>query len=118
MFGQAQNGRAQVGGRFYSKPAVDVPANTIYMPAYASSELFGINEIPISAGQLGAFSTEGVFAFDVPEGWTSSAGQAVYYTPTSATEGTLGTTSGSGAVKIGYEVEQPGVSGKLCIFIR
>lgn len=116
-FGQAQNGRAQVGGRFYAKPVTDVPANTIYMPAYASSALLGINEIPIASGQLGAFSTEGVFAFDIPDDWTSSVGQIVYYKPTSATEGTISATKSSGAVRLGYEVEEPGVTGKLCVYL-
>ena len=36
-FGLAQNGRAQVGGRFYATPAAAVDANVIYMPKYSAS---------------------------------------------------------------------------------
>lgn len=116
-FGIAQNGRVQLGGRFYAVPATDVETNVIYMPKYASSPFFGITERPVSAGKLGAFATEGVFAFDIPDGLTSSPGQAIYYHPTSATTGTLSTTPTSGSVRIGYEVDEPGVSGKLCVFL-
>lgn len=116
-FGVAQNGRVQLGGRFYAVPATDVATNVIYMPKYASSPFFGITERPVTANKLGAFATEGVFAFDIPDGLTSSPGQAIYYQPTSATTGTLSTTPTSGSVRIGYEVDEPGVSGKLCVFL-
>lgn len=116
-FGIAQNGRVQLGGRFYAVPASDVATNVIYMPKYASSPFFGISERPVTANKLGAFATEGVFAFDLPDGFVSSPGQAIYYQPTSATTGVLGTTPTSGSVRIGYEVDEPGVSGKLCVFL-
>lgn len=116
-FGAAQNGRVQLGGRFYAVPATDVETSVIYMPKYANSPFFGITERPVAANKLGAFATEGVFAFDIPDGFVSSPGQAIYYKPTSATTGTLSATPTSGSVRIGYEVAEPGVSGKLCIFI-
>ena len=116
-FGVAQNGRVQLGGRFYAIPATDVETNVIFMPKYSESPFFGITERPVSANKLGAFATEGVFAFDIPEGFTSSEGQAVYYKPTSATTGTLSATATSGSVRIGYEVNEPGVSGKLCVYL-
>lgn len=117
-FGAAQNGRTQRDGRFYAIPTANIPANTIYMPAYSTSPFFGINEAPIPANSLGAFATAGIFAFEFPESWTSAAGQAVYYKPTSATTGTLSASKSSGAVRIGFEVFQPDVSGKLCVYIQ
>lgn len=117
-FGLAQNGRAQVGGRFYATPAAAVDANVIYMPKYSASPFFGIAERPVAAGALGAFATEGIFAFDKPDGLTSSVGQAIYYAPTSAVAGTLSATPSTGAVRLGYEVECPDVSGKLCVFLQ
>ena len=58
-FGVAQNGRVQLGGRFYAVPATDVETNVIYMPKYSESPFFGITERPVSANKLGAFATEG-----------------------------------------------------------
>ena len=117
-FGAAQVGRAQQNGRFYSIRETDVPANTVFMPAYSTSPFFGINEVPIPANKLGAYATTGIFCFDFPDGWTSVEGQAVYYKPTSATEGTFSATPSAGAVRIGFEVFQPDVAGKLCVYIQ
>lgn len=117
-FGQAPNSRLQsTGGRFYATPAANVAANAVFMPKYASSPFFGIAEYPVEAGKLGAFAREGVFAFDIPEGFTSSVGQPIYYAPTSGVAGTLSASPSSGAVRLGYEVEMPDISGKLCVFI-
>lgn len=117
-FGAAQIGRAQQNGRFYSIRETDVPANTVFMPGYSTSPFFGVNEVPIPANKLGAYATTGIFCFDFPDGWTSVEGQAVYYKPTSATEGTFSATSSAGAVRIGFEVFQPNVAGKLCVYIQ
>lgn len=117
-FGAAQIGRAQTNGRFYATPAANVAANTIYMPAYSTSPFFGIAEAPVPANQLGAFATEGIFIFEKPDGWTSVTGQAVYWTPSSATTGELSATAESGSVRIGYEVESPGVTGMLCVYVE
>lgn len=117
-FGAAQIGRAQQNGRFYSIRETDVPANTVFMPAYSTSPFFGINEVPVPANKLGAYATTGIFCFDFPDGWISTEGQAVYYKPTSATEGTFSATSSAGAVRIGFEVFQPNVAGKLCVYIQ
>lgn len=118
QFGAAQIGRAQTNGRFYAIPAANVAANVIYMPAYSTSPFFGIAEAPVPAGSLGAFATEGIFIFNLPAGWTSSVGQAVYWTPTSATTGALSATAASGSVRIGYEVASPGVDGMLCVYVQ
>lgn len=118
QFGAAQIGRAQTNGRFYAIPAANVAANVIYMPAYSTSPFFGIAEAPVPAGSLGAFATEGIFIFNLPAGWTSSIGQAVYWTPTSATTGALSATAASGSVRIGYEVASPGVDGMLCVYVQ
>jgi len=117
-FGAAQVGRAQQNGRFYSIRETDVPANTVFMPGYSTSPFFGVNEVPIPANKLGAYATTGIFCFDFPDGWTSVEGQAVYYKPTSATEGTFSASSSTGAVRIGFEVFQPNVAGKLCVYIQ
>lgn len=115
-FGQAINGRVSTGGRFYSIPSANVPANTIYMPAYSTCPLFGVAEYPVESGKLGAFATEGIFEFTPPDGFTSSEGQAIYYSPTSAVAGTLSASGSEGDVKIGYEVKCPGRTG-LCVML-
>jgi hypothetical protein len=109
-FGNAYIGRAYEGGKFYSVPAIDVPANAIFCPAPTTSGQFGVAEYPVAANALGAFATIGTFAFEKPESWTSVAGQRVYYTPTTAAEGTFSTTSASGAIPVGFEVVRPGVA--------
>lgn len=116
-FGVVTSGRVQQDGRFYAIPASSLDANTVYMPAYSTSPFFGINEVPIAANALGAFATTGIFAFDFPESWNSVAGQAVYYKPTSASTGTISASKSSGAVRLGYEVIQPNITGKLCVYI-
>ncbi len=116
-FGKTANGRLSDGGRFYAIPAANVAANAIFMPAYSTSACFGVAEYPVDSGKLGAFATEGVFAFDKPTGWTSSAGQAVYYKPTSAVAGSLSATSSSGAVMIGFEVPANAPADKLCVYL-
>ena len=103
-FGSGYIGRAYEGGKFYATPAIDVAANDIFCPAPTTSGQFGVAEYPVAANELGAFATVGTFAFDRPESWVSVAGQRVYYTPTTAVEGTLSTTSATGAIPIGYEV--------------
>lgn len=116
-FGKNQSGRLYDGGRFYATPAANVAANVIFMPAYSSSPLFGVAEYPVKSGEIGAFATEGTFAFAKPAGFVSSAGQAIYYKPTSAVAGTLSASSSEGAVKIGYEVPSNAPGDKLCVFL-
>ena len=96
--------RVSNGGGFYATPAAAVPAGAVYMPKYASSAQFGISEIPVAANVLGFFATEGTFAFARPDGFTSSAGQAVYYAPTDAKTGTISVSATNGAVMLGWEV--------------
>lgn len=117
-FGKNINGRVTTGGRFYATPAANVPANAVFMPAYSTSPLFGIAEYPVKSGELGAFATDGVFEFTKPEGWTSAAGQAVYYSPTSAVAGSFvaAASAAEGDVKIGFEVLCPGRTG-LCVML-
>ncbi|MBQ9016650.1 DUF2190 family protein [Candidatus Saccharibacteria bacterium] len=117
-FGQAPASRIQAdSSRFYAVAVADVAPNTIYCPAFSTSGLFGVAELPIQSGQLGAFSRAGVFAFDYPEGTTEdpAVGTPVYYTPSSATEGALSLASGS--IFIGYVVKVPDISGRLCVMI-
>lgn len=116
-FGAIQAGRAFIGGRFYATPSVSVGANVIFMPAYSTSPLFGVAEYPVEAGKLGAFATDGTFVFDAPEGWTSSAGQSVYWAPTSATEGSFSTTGSTGSVLLGFEVTANVPAGKIGVFL-
>ena len=116
-FGKNGSGRLYDGGRFYAVPAANVAANALFMPAYSSSPLFGVAEYPTNAGKLGSFATEGTFAFPKPAGFTSSAGQAIYYKPTSAVAGTLSASSSTGAVCIGYEVPANAPADKLCVFL-
>jgi len=117
-FGATPTSRIQADStRFYARAVNDVAANTIYCPAFATSGLFGVSEIPVESGKLGAFAREGVFAFDYPEGTTEepAPGTPVYYTPTSATAGAISLTSGD--IFIGYVVDAPDVSGKLCVLL-
>lgn len=117
-FGATPTSRIQADStRFYARVVNDVEANTIYCPAFATSGLFGVAELPIEAGKLGAFSRAGVFAFDYPEGTTEepAPGTPVYYSPTSATEGAISLTAGD--IFIGYVVAAPDVSGKLCVLL-
>jgi hypothetical protein len=37
------------------------------------------------------------------------AGQRVYYTPTTAVEGTFSTSSATGAIPFGFEIVRPGI---------
>ena len=92
--------RITEGASFVSKPAVDCPANTIYMPDI-TKPLFGVSQIPIEIGAVGTFHQDGVFLFDLPDGWVSDEGQAVYWVPTDTVSGDFST---SGGVLIGHEV--------------
>jgi len=118
-FGAVQNGRATAGGRFYAVPAADVAANAVFMPAYSTSPLFGVAEYPVKAGELGAFATDGVFVFDKPSGWTSVAGQPIYYSPTSAVAGSFvaAASAAAGDVLVGFEVTANIPAGKLGIYL-
>lgn len=116
-FGTTANGRIYGGGRFYATPAADVAANVIFMPKYSASPLFGVAEYPVKSGEIGSFATEGTFVFDAPDGFTSSAGQAIYYKPSSAVAGALSTTSSAGAVCIGFEVPANAPAGKLAVYL-
>lgn len=118
-FGAVQNGRATVGGRFYAIPGADVAANTVFMPAYSTSPLFGVAEYPVKSGELGAFATDGVFVFDKPAGWTSAAGQPVYYSPTSAVAGSFvaAASAAAGDVLCGYEITANIPANKLGVFL-
>ena len=117
-FGITPPSRIQAdSSRFYAVAVADVPANAIYCPAFATSGLFGVAEVPVASGKLGAFAREGVFAFDFPEGVDAAPadGTPVYYTPTSAVAGALSVESGD--VFIGYAVTAPDVAGKLCVLL-
>ncbi len=116
-FGAIQAGRAFIGGRFYATPSVSVGANEIFMPAYSTSPLFGVAEYPVEAGKLGAFATDGTFVFNAPDGWTSVAGQPIYWAPTSATKGSFSTTPSSGSVLLGFEVTANIPAGKIGVFL-
>lgn len=114
LFGNRIAGtRVSEGGGFYAIPGADVPAGAIFMPKYASSAQFGVPEIPVAKGRLGFFATSGTFAFARPDGFTSSAGQAVYYAPTDAVSGTLSATSASDSVFVGWEVVRPDIPTDL-----
>lgn len=109
-FGTRALGRVYEGGKFYSVPTVDVPANAIYFPKATTSPTtanFGVAEYPVAAGELGAFAKVGTFAFPKPNGWTDNDGRAVYYKPTSRVAGTFLAASETGAVVIGKEVVVP-----------
>ena len=118
-FGAIQNGRATVGGRFYAIPGANVAANSIFMPAYSTSPLFGVAEYPVKSGELGSFATEGVFVFDKPAGWSASAGQAVYWSPTSAVAGSFvaAASASAGDVLVGFEITANIPAGKLGVFL-
>lgn len=113
-FGIRQSGsRVSNGGGFYAKAVADCASGTIYMPKYATSAQFGIPESPVESDSIGFFATEGTFAFAKPEGYVSSAGQAVYYAPTSAVSGTISASSAAGSVLIGWEVVRNDVPAGL-----
>lgn len=117
-FGKTAPGRLTDGGKFYATPSANVAANAIFMPAYSTSPLFGVAEYAVASGKVGAFSTEGTFAFARPDGFTTSAGQAVYYKPSSAVAGAISASSSSGAVVLGYEVVPPGLpSDKIAVYL-
>lgn len=117
-FGITPTSRVQAdSSRFYAVAVTDVPANTIYVPLLTRPGLFGVAEVPVAEGALGAFAREGVFAFDFPEGVDEApaSGTPVYYSPTSAVAGVLSLTPGD--IFVGYVVECPNVSGKLCVLL-
>ena len=103
-FGARRVGRVYEGGKFYSEPSVDVPANAVYFPNPSGGGQFGVAEYPVAAGEKGAFSKVGTFAFPKPSGWTSVDGQAVYYTPSGQAAGAFSAAATTGAELIGYEV--------------
>lgn len=103
-FGARQIGRVYEGGKFYSEPAVDVPANAIYFPYPSGPGQFGVAEMPVASGDKGAFSKCGTFAFPKPSGWTSVDGQAVYYAPAGQATGSFSAAAVTGGIVIGYEV--------------
>lgn len=111
-FGARKLGRVYEGGKFYSVPTVDVPANAIYFPRSTTSpgsSNWGVAEYPVKAGELGAFAKVGTFAFPKPDTWTSNDGRAVYYAPTNKTTGTFAAASASNNALIGKEVVVPGI---------
>lgn len=118
-FGATPASRVQAdSSRFYAVASVDVAANSIYVPNLERPGLFGVAEVPIAAGKLGAFAREGVFAFDFPEGTSEqpAIGTPVYYSPTSAVEGVMSLTPGD--IFIGFIVAQPDVStDKMCVLL-
>lgn len=113
-FGKRTAGtRVSNEGGFYAVPAANVAAGAVFMPKYASSAQFGIAEIPVASGTLGFFATSGTFAFEKPEGFTSSAGQEVFYAPTDAKSGEISASSSAGAVLLGWEVVRPDIPAGL-----
>lgn len=108
-FGNRKYGRVYEGGKFYSQPAVDVPANAIYFPRPSNTKYFGVAEYPVKAGEKGAFAREGIFAFPKPSGWTPADGRMVYYVPSSQTEGTFFAASQTGATIVGTEIVVDGI---------
>ena len=107
-FGMRRVGRVYEGGKFYSQPAVNVPANAIYMPN-PSGEQFGVAEYPVASGEKGAFSKLGTFAFEKPSGWTSADGQTVYYAPAGQATGSFAAAKATGNIPIGFEVKVDGI---------
>lgn len=103
-FGARRVGRVYEGGKFYSEPAVDVPANAVYFPIPSGGKQFGVAEYPVASGEKGAFSKVGTFAFPKPSGWTSVDGQAVYYAPAGQATGAFSAAAATGALEIGFEV--------------
>lgn len=110
-FGIRRVGRVYEGGKFYSTPGGDVPANAIYMPLPSSSAQFGVAEYPVASGEKGAFAKVGTFAFPKPSGWTSTDGQTVYYKPSGQATGAFAAASSTGAIPIGFEVKVDGIPG-------
>ena len=86
-FGIRDAGRVTGPGAFKAVPSVDVPAGAIFMPSYSTSPQFGVADRPVAKDKTGAFWTSGVYAFEKPEGWSSSPGQKVYWKPKSAVDG-------------------------------
>ena len=106
------------GGGFYAEvpkseesnvPSPSIPAGAIFMPSFATSPQFGVAETEVKAGELGWFANDGTFAFAAPESHVSIAGQAIYYAPTDAANGTFSTAPTPGSVLLGYEVVRPGI---------
>lgn len=116
-FGQLQNGRASNGGRFYAVPSVNVTANTIFMPAPASSPLFGIAEYPVAANALGSFASEGVFVFDKPAGWIDDVGKKIFYRPTGSNSGAFVLQEQKGDVLVGFQVLANVPANKLGVLL-
>lgn len=115
-FGNPSAGRAFDGGKFYAIPAADVAANAIYCPHSASSGRFGVAEHPVKSGELGSFSTHGIFLFEKPNGWISVSGRAVYYSPMTISTGTIKASATTADLFIGYEVTAPNIpSDKIAI---
>lgn len=112
-FGIRDAGRVTGPGAFKAVPSVDVPAGAIFMPSYSTSPQFGVADRPVAKDKTGAFWTSGVYAFEKPEGWSSVAGQKVYWKPKSAADGDLSATPSTGAVAIGFEVVQPDIPDSL-----
>ena len=110
-FGIRRVGRVYEGGKFYSTPGGDVPANAIYMPLPSSSEQFGVAEYPVASGEKGAFAKVGTFAFPKPSGWSSTDGQAVFYAPAGQATGALAAAKATGNLQIGFEVKVDGIPG-------
>lgn len=108
-FGIRRVGRVYEGGKFYSQPSVNVPANAVYFPLPSSSAQFGVAEYPVASGDKGAFSKFGTFAFPKPSGWSSVDGQAVFYTPAGQATGEFGAATATGATQIGFEVVVDGI---------
>lgn len=118
-FGIPQTGRVYEGGKFYAVPSADIAAGAIFCPYPASSAQFGIAETPVASGELGAFSKVGTFAFTAPDGWTSAAGQPVYYTPSTQGTGTITATKSASTIFIGFEVVTPSVPlGQIWVDIQ
>ena len=103
-FGGKKDGRQTTGATFYDVPAVPVNANALYFPNFPASPFFGIVEYPVAAGDLGAFSTAGVFVFDKPVGWIDNAGRKVFYRPKTAATGEIVAQEIKGDVFIGYQI--------------
>lgn len=116
-FGRTPSSRVQAdSSRFYAVAVADVAANAIYVPNLETG-LFGVAEVPVEAGKLGAFAREGIFAFDYPEGASDApAGTEVRYVPSSASTGAF--SFGETGVFIGYVVDCPDVpSDKMCVLL-
>ena len=118
-FGQVSNGqRAHEGGGFYSTPGTLVETGEVYRPN-ASTPLFGIPDYPVAAGTRRWFnngSIGDIRYFNRPATWTSVEGQEVYWNTTTK----VITTSATGAISIGYEVDTKGgnAGGMITVAIR